>query len=145
MEQNTSSSKSFFERNYSTDLGIKQRGEAFLDTLYEIPGWTTQEIDFENLKWCAEHVPGPVVLLCDIFAAHRDEVMEEKASTLSVRFAFVPPDMAGQCEHLDKRKSGRMKQREIWWPKEAIACTCDPYCTSEALMAISLDMWNAIA
>jgi transposase len=63
--------------------------------IYETSGWTIQEITFGYLEWLAEHIPSPTVLLLDLFAAHRDEVIKEKASTLSLKFVFLPPGVAG--------------------------------------------------
>jgi hypothetical protein len=98
-----------FRVRYETEIA-----ETRVFVIYKTFGWTTQQISLDYLEWLAEHVIGPMVLLWDLFATHRKEVVNERASTLCVRFVFVPSGMAGRCEPPDKRIFSSMKRRVTW-------------------------------
>jgi hypothetical protein len=72
------------------------------------------KIVIDYLEWLAEHVTGPMTLLWDLFTAHRDDVTNERASALCVRFVFIPSGMAGRSEPLGKSIFENMKRRVIW-------------------------------
>jgi hypothetical protein len=85
-----------------------------------------------------------MVLSWDLFAAHPDKAVNARASILSVRVVFIPSEIAGQCEPLDKRIFRSIKRRVRWRHEGAITCPRDADCTIEASMATWLEVWNAI-
>jgi hypothetical protein len=128
-----------FRVRYETEIT-----ETRVFVIYETSGWTTQQIALDYLEWLAEHVTGHMVLLWDLFATHCDEVVDERVSTLCVRFVFVSSGMAGRSAPLDKRIFKSMKRRVTWWPEEVIACAGDADCIIEVPVASSLNARNAI-
>jgi hypothetical protein len=75
-------------------------------------GWTTTDVAIAYLHWLQVWFSGePIVLVWDVFAAHRAQEVQELTPTLSILLKFVPAGMTGKCQPLDRRIFGSLKSR----------------------------------
>jgi len=70
------------------DQAIEKRK---LFVTHQDSGWTSRQVAFQYLNWLREQVQGPVVLIWDLFSAHRDEEVKAAAEKLGIRLEFIPP------------------------------------------------------
>jgi hypothetical protein len=73
--------------------------------------WTDEEFAPIYLQWLRRQVPGGILLLWDLFAAHRSLVVTQEAQTLRICLEFMPAGMTGQVQPFDRRIMGSLKQR----------------------------------
>jgi hypothetical protein len=66
----------------------------------------------EYLIWLRTLKPNSkLVLIWDVFSAHRDKKVKERATALKIRLIFIPPGMTDKLQPLDRWIFGNLKQR----------------------------------
>jgi hypothetical protein len=74
-------------------------------------GWTNRDVVLQYLFWISKANAGkPILLLWDLFAAHRDDFAKTQVQNFGIRLEFIPPDATGLCQPLDRRIFGILKQ-----------------------------------
>jgi hypothetical protein len=74
-------------------------------------GWTTSQVASQHLRWLAETHQRPLLLIWDLFSAHRDSSVQELARNLGIKPEFIPAGATGELQPLDRRIFGNLKQR----------------------------------
>ena len=74
-------------------------------------GWCNNQICIQYLKWLANFKKRPLFLVWDVFAAHRDDKVVNKAAKLDIGIGFIPPGMTDRYQPLDRRLFGAVKSR----------------------------------
>jgi hypothetical protein len=88
---------------------LKFRGDRTVDAAigksliltYSENGWTTRDVAIKYLRWLRVKVAGPLTLVWDVFAAHRDAKVVEEAKTLDIFLVFVPAGQTDEHQPLD--------------------------------------------
>jgi hypothetical protein len=86
------------------------RGELVLS--HQENGWTDESVADQYLHWLRERYgERQIVLIWDIFPAHRTEWIKSLARELGIKLDFIPAGMTGECQPLDRRIFGSLKAR----------------------------------
>ena len=66
-------------------------------------GWTRESVMIDYLERLRKHVghDQPIVLLLDVYAAHRTKAVREKAEKLKINLMYIPPGCTDLCQPLD--------------------------------------------
>jgi hypothetical protein len=112
---------------------------------HQLSGWTNSEVAKKFLIWLSETHSTPLVLLWDLFSAHRDPSVQETAHHLGIRLEFVPAGATGELQPLDRRVFGSLKQRARRRFDEAIIRGEKRKLTIEGAIKILLSAWVSIA
>jgi hypothetical protein len=74
-------------------------------------GWTNRDMVLQYLLWISKANAGkPILLLWDLFTAHRDDFVKTQAQNLGIRREFSPPGATGFCQPLNRRIFGIPRQ-----------------------------------
>jgi hypothetical protein len=64
----------------------------------------------EYLSWLSERVQGePILVVLDVYPAHRTSKMQERAQEFHIELVFVPAGGTFVCQPLDRRAFGELK------------------------------------
>jgi hypothetical protein len=75
-------------------------------------GWCDRNVAIEYLNWLRKYNgEKELVLVWDVYSAHRDPLVKEKAIELGIKLIFIPPGMTGTLQPLDRRIFGSLKAR----------------------------------
>jgi hypothetical protein len=73
-------------------------------------GWTNAPVTSDYLRWLRSRIQtGLIVILWDLFSAHREQGVEALAQELGIRLVFIPAEMTGLYQPLDRRIFGSLK------------------------------------
>jgi hypothetical protein len=86
-----------------------EAGRLFLT--HQQSGWTSREIAAQYLEWLADRYRRPIILVWDLYAAHRDATIQAIAARIGIRLEFVPAGQTDELQLLDRRVFGNLKQR----------------------------------
>jgi hypothetical protein len=111
---------------------------------HQSSGWTNNEVAKAYLIWLSETRSTPLVLLWDLFSAHRDPSVQEMAHRLGIRLEFVPAGATGELQPLDRRVFGSLKQRARRRFDDAIIRGTERKLTIECATKILLSAWASI-
>lgn len=96
-------------RNDKTIAGYIRRGELYVT--HSENGWSNGQICIQYLEWLTNFLRRPCFLIWDVFAAHRDAQVLEKARELEIGVSFIPAGMTDRYQPLDRKIFGAMKSR----------------------------------
>jgi hypothetical protein len=81
-------------------------------------GWTTNDVMCRYFSFLrGELFPdGPIVLVLDVYAAHRSRAVREIAELWGIKLVFIPPGCTDKLQPLDRRVFGVLKAytRQLW-------------------------------
>jgi hypothetical protein len=107
-------------------------------------GWTGRDVALQFLHWLADRYRRPIVLVWDLFSAHRDREVQETAGRLGIRLIFIPPGLTGECQPLDRRVFGNLKQRaRRRFDNEVLQGRSERFCLGSALRLL-VEVWRLI-
>jgi hypothetical protein len=89
-------------------------------------------------------MPGEILLLWDLLAAHRTLVVKPEARTPRIRLEFIPPGMTGQARLLDRQIMGSLKQGARQRFSEEIIRAGDAARTIEGPVEVRLNISNDV-
>jgi hypothetical protein len=74
-------------------------------------GWVDQDVALQYVAWLRRNagITGPLVLVWDVFASHRDKMVVASAFEDGIQLLFVPAGQTGDWQPLDKRVFGELK------------------------------------
>lgn len=72
-------------------------------------GWMTEEIAVQYFIWLRQQIQGRLVLICDVFAAHRGQMAQQEAANQDIAVRFVPAGQTDNWQPLDNRVFGALK------------------------------------
>jgi hypothetical protein len=70
-----------------------------------------REVAVQYLQWLAKRSRQPIVLVWDLLATHHDHQVHKFVRELGIRLTFIPPGLMDECQALDRRVFGNLKQR----------------------------------
>lgn len=75
-------------------------------------GWTTKQVMDSYLEWLRSlYGDEPLVLVLDVFSAHRHIDVKNKAQELNIELIYVPANGTSTYQPLDRKIYGPLKQR----------------------------------
>jgi hypothetical protein len=75
-------------------------------------GWTNEEMMLEHLQWLSNQASGePILLLLDVYAAHRTPKLQQRARDLHIEPLDVPSRGTFEFEPLNPQIFGELKSR----------------------------------
>jgi hypothetical protein len=81
-------------------------------------GWTTGDVMCEYLTYLREepYPTGPLVVILDVYPAHRTDMVRATAYALGIELVFIPPGCTDRLQPLDRRVFGVLKvyARQPW-------------------------------
>jgi hypothetical protein len=93
----------------------------------------------------SERVQGePILLVLDVYRAHRTSKMQERAQELHTELLFVPAGRTSVCQPLDRRVFGQSKARARLAFEELTWRTGVREPTPEEAIVILVETWRAI-
>ena len=106
-------------------------------------GWTTREVAKQYVQWLADRFDEPVVLVWDVFAAHRHADVKAAADESNVQLRFIPAGMTDRLQPLDRWIFGALKSRararfdRVWAQGQRPVDLC------QAVLCL-VDVWQSI-
>jgi hypothetical protein len=101
------------EERYRDDPRLQEyirRGDLVLT--HQPNGWTSALLASGYLHWLRSRIQrGPIVVLWNLFSAHREQGVKERAQELGIELVFIPAGMTGKHRPLDRRLFGSLKAR----------------------------------
>jgi hypothetical protein len=111
---------------------------------YQSNGWTSALVASDYLHWLRFRIQrGPIVVLWNLFSAHREQGVKERAQELGIELVFIPAGMTGEYQSLDRRIFGSLKARtraQFDWH----SMSADEEMTMSASIRILLDAWRCV-
>lgn len=75
-------------------------------------GWTDSSLMIKYLEWLHEKADKkPCALVLDVFSAHRDQSVKDKANELNIELIFVPANGTSVYQPLDRKVFGVLKSK----------------------------------
>ena len=113
---------------------------------HTVNGWATEEILISYLEWIHAKCNGePCFLIWDVYAAHRAEIVQNKARELNIELLFVPAGGTSQYQPLDVRIFGELKSRARKKFEHLAFKKKNRDITYEESISILLKSWEAIS
>jgi hypothetical protein len=101
------------ERHYRDDPRLQKYirgGELVLP--HQPSGWTSALVASDYLHWLRSQIQrGPIVVFWDLFSAHREQGVKDRAQELGIELIFIPARMTGEYQPLDRRIFENLKAR----------------------------------
>jgi hypothetical protein len=132
------------ETRYRTHDGIDRAvNQGKLVVSHQVNGWCNATIAAEYLRWLRSRYGRlKIVLLWDIWGAHRSKETKELARQLNIQLEFIPAGQTGECQPLDRRLFGNLKSRARSRFDQMCSRREDP--TMQDSVAMLVDAWNSI-
>lgn len=128
-------------RNHDAIQRAVAQGDLVLS--HQVNGWSNGDIILQYLKWLRKlYGRQHIVLLWDIWGAHRSQDTKDLAASLNIQLEFIPAGMTGECQPLDRRIFGNLKSRARSRFDQGCARGEDP--TIEDSVAMLLEAWKSI-
>jgi hypothetical protein len=98
--------------NRCRDIEVLERsirhGELVLS--HQENGWTNAEVILDYFRWLrSRFAEGEIVLMWDVYTAHRAEEVKSFAQEIGIRLEFIPLGMTAECQPLDRRIFGNLE------------------------------------
>jgi hypothetical protein len=86
----------------------------------EVANWSFPPTQWMNERTCRQRLfhwlysqiqRGPIVVLWDLFSAHREQGVKNRAQELGIELIFIPAEMTGEYQSLDRRIFENLKAR----------------------------------
>jgi hypothetical protein len=107
-------------------------------------GWTSRDVAMQYLHWFADTYREHIVLVWDLDSADRDPQVRELARELHIQLVFIPPGATDECQPLDRRIFGNLKQRaRRQFDNEILQARFRQVRVGQAVR-ILLDVWKSI-
>lgn len=96
-----------------TDVSLRKFGDRKNIVFnYTTSGWVTETIVLKYLDWLSDlYKNEPIVLVLDVYPAHRTEAVREKAKSRNIILLFVPAGGTSLYQPLDIKIFGELKSR----------------------------------
>lgn len=88
-----------------------RRGDLFIT--HSETGWVDGDVAVKYLTWLRGRMAGPIALVWDVFAAHRDCDVKREAMEQEITLAYIPAGQTDYWQPLDRRIFGNLKQRGV--------------------------------
>jgi hypothetical protein len=88
-----------------------RRGDLF--TTHSESGWVDTEVARRYVAWLRARMSGPIALVWDVFAAHRNADVKREAEESEITLAFIPAGQTDEFQPLDRRIFGSLKRRAV--------------------------------
>jgi hypothetical protein len=107
-------------------------------------GWMEKNLAKKYLLWLRNRYSGPLGLVWDVFAAHRDSEVKETAEEAEITVTFIPAGQTDEWQPLDRRIFGSLKQRAIGrWSRQFLRDMEPELSVNTALLNL-LESWHSI-
>jgi hypothetical protein len=109
-------------------------------------GWTNEAMMLEYVTWLSDQARGePILLVLDVYPAHRTPKLQQRARELHVELLDVPAGETSQFQPLDRRIFGELKSRARRAFEHLTWRIGDRGATPEEAIAVLADAWRAIS
>jgi hypothetical protein len=117
-----------------------RKGDLFVT--HSDSGWMDKRVARQYVQWLRDRISGPMALIWDLFAAHRE--VKEAAEQLEITVAYIPAGQTDEWQPLDHRIFGSLKQRAIGrWNRQFLTQRQPELSVNRALLNL-LESWQSI-
>jgi hypothetical protein len=108
-------------------------------------GWTNDDMMAQYIEWLSGLCHGePLMLVLDVYKAHRTSKLKQRAQELNLELLFVPAGGTSLCQPLDRRIFGELKSRARHAFFQLSAQTGVQGATPEQAVTILVNCWAVI-
>jgi hypothetical protein len=107
-------------------------------------GWMDKKVAEEYISWLRLRNSGPLALLWDVFAAHRDADVKDKAQEEEITVSFIPAGQTDEWQPLDRRIFGNLKQRAVRRWNRQFVVQKDPELSVNLALVNLMEAWESI-
>jgi hypothetical protein len=109
-------------------------------------GWTNDDMMVQYINWLSGNCQGePLMLVLDVYKAHRTQKLRERARELNIELLFVPAGGTSLYQPLDRRVFGELKSRARHAFFQLAGQTGVQGATPEQAVTILTTCWAAIS